>query len=335
MVFWWGGVQSAATAVVDGVRAYKNGDYQMAMEEWLPYAAMGDANALFNLGQMYRLGKGVPVDYEMAEYYYERAAEKGHTGAQGNLGTLYYFGKGPIHKDAKLAFDWWQKAARSGDARSQYMLGILYHNGEAVEQRTLTGYGWIWHAAQQGLPEAIAAEKKLADYLDMSEQQRGRDEVRGLVDYSNSLVQKRELTATHNADAPAEDMMLRDDMSRAKQENMDQPAPSEASASDASDKDMVERRRLVQASAVPGRYLLQLASYRTEEMAQKNWARLLQASPEVFFGLTAYVQRADLGVEKGVYYRLQLGPFKERREAKLRCADLTEHGHSCFVVKAR
>ena len=112
MVFWWGGVQSAATAVVDGVRAYKNGDYQMAMEEWLPYAAMGDANALFNLGQMYRLGKGVPVDYEMAEYYYERAAEKGHTGAQGNLGTLYYFGKGPIHKDAKLAFDWWQKAAR-------------------------------------------------------------------------------------------------------------------------------------------------------------------------------------------------------------------------------
>ncbi|RME99800.1 MAG: sel1 repeat family protein, partial [Alphaproteobacteria bacterium] len=76
--------------VLEGVRLYEAGDYAGAIREWQPYAAQDDPNALFNLAQVYRLGRGVPADLSVAENYYARAAKLGHVSAQGNLGTLYY-----------------------------------------------------------------------------------------------------------------------------------------------------------------------------------------------------------------------------------------------------
>ena len=49
---------SAAKAdVKDGVDAYNAGDYKKAIDEWMPAAAKNDPAALFNLGQVYRLGR--------------------------------------------------------------------------------------------------------------------------------------------------------------------------------------------------------------------------------------------------------------------------------------
>src|SRR5688500_6823334 len=45
-----------------GAEAYAQGDYKTAINEWLPYAARNDPRALFNLGQMHRLGIGVDKD---------------------------------------------------------------------------------------------------------------------------------------------------------------------------------------------------------------------------------------------------------------------------------
>ena len=49
-----------------GVQAYENGDYATALTEWAPLAEQGNANAQFNLTQMYRRGEGVPQSYKMA-----------------------------------------------------------------------------------------------------------------------------------------------------------------------------------------------------------------------------------------------------------------------------
>ena len=49
-----------------GVDAWSRGDYRKAVEEWRPAAIAGDADAQFNLGQAYKLGRGVPVDMAMA-----------------------------------------------------------------------------------------------------------------------------------------------------------------------------------------------------------------------------------------------------------------------------
>ena len=61
---------SAAPALADvksGVDAWQAGDYQTAVAEWRPLAVAGDADAQFNLGQAYKLGRGVPADMVQAE----------------------------------------------------------------------------------------------------------------------------------------------------------------------------------------------------------------------------------------------------------------------------
>ena len=63
--------------VKDGVDAWSRGEYRKAVEEWRPAAIAGDADAQFNLGQAYKLGRGVPVDMAMAESWYRKAALQG------------------------------------------------------------------------------------------------------------------------------------------------------------------------------------------------------------------------------------------------------------------
>ena len=76
-------------------------------------AERGEAEAQFNLGQMYRKGEGVPMDAAKAVEWFQKAAEQGNADAQSNLGSMYDEGEG-VSKDAAKAVEWWQKAAAQG-----------------------------------------------------------------------------------------------------------------------------------------------------------------------------------------------------------------------------
>ena len=53
-----------AADVKRGVDAWSAGDFDTAVNEWRLPAQQGNPDALFNLGQAYRLGRGVPGDGE-------------------------------------------------------------------------------------------------------------------------------------------------------------------------------------------------------------------------------------------------------------------------------
>ena len=55
-------------------------------------ADQGYANAQYNLGCMYRDGRGVDNDDKRAVELYTLAAEQNGAGAQFNLGAMYYNG---------------------------------------------------------------------------------------------------------------------------------------------------------------------------------------------------------------------------------------------------
>ena len=57
-------------------------------------ALAGDAEAQFNLGEMYYYGRDVPHNYVEAAKWYRRAAEQGHIIAQSSLGSMYFYGEG-------------------------------------------------------------------------------------------------------------------------------------------------------------------------------------------------------------------------------------------------
>jgi len=114
----------------DGVAAYERGDYSKAVELFRKAAEQGNADAQFNLGQMYDQGKGVKQDYAKAVELFRKAAKQGNADAQYNLGQMYDKGKG-VKQDYAKAVAWYGKAAEQGDAYAQYNLGVAYREGLA------------------------------------------------------------------------------------------------------------------------------------------------------------------------------------------------------------
>ncbi len=140
-------ITAPANAGLDeGVAAYEAGNYVMALREFRPMAAKGNAAAQFNLGMMYNNGQGVAQDYKEAVSWYRKAATQGDVNAQSNLGVMYANGQG-VAQDGKEAVNWYLKAAMQGDANAQSNLGFMYVNGEGVAKNHVTAYALFNTAA--------------------------------------------------------------------------------------------------------------------------------------------------------------------------------------------
>ena len=107
-----------------GLDAALKGDFVTALKEWRPLAEQGDADAQFNLGQMYSNGRGVIQDYKSALKWWTLAAEQGYAGAQFNLGVMYDNGEGVI-QDNVYAHMWWNIAASSGHEEASKNRGMV------------------------------------------------------------------------------------------------------------------------------------------------------------------------------------------------------------------
>ncbi len=79
-------------------------------------------------------------------------------------------------------------------------------------------------------------------------------------------------------------------------------------------------------------YRIQLGSFRAEEVAQKTLDSLQEKFADIIGEHQGTIEFADLG-EKGIYYRLQLSPFQDRVSANALCAQLTQAGQGCYVLK--
>lgn len=87
----------------------------------------------------------------------------------------------------------------------------------------------------------------------------------------------------------------------------------------------------VQTAQTPGSFVLQLASYRTEDAIAPAWTKLQNAHPDLLGDMQRFVQQAE--VNGKTYYRLQVGPFPNRATALDVCAQLKASKQDCIVVK--
>ena len=147
-------------SVRQGVEYWRAGKWDQAVTMWQPFAESGDADAMFNLGQAYKLGRGVTLDKPLAQDWYRRAAVKGHLPAQANLG-IQLFQAG----DKAEAVRWLKSAADRGEMRAQYVLGIVHWNGDGAGKSMPLAYAYLVRAAAQGLPEATRALNELSQVI--------------------------------------------------------------------------------------------------------------------------------------------------------------------------
>ncbi len=147
-------------SVRSGVDLWRSGDYPAAVAIWQPFAAAGDPDAMFNMGQAHKLGRAVPKDLALARDYYRKAATKGHLPAQANLGILLFQAGDKVE-----ATRWLKAAADRNEMRAQYVLGIAHWNGDGVPRSLTLAYAYLARASAQGLTEASGALQTLTGVI--------------------------------------------------------------------------------------------------------------------------------------------------------------------------
>src|SRR5262245_26153315 len=155
---------AAVAGSPDGDSAYERGDYATAMLEWQSVAKSGDPTASYGIGQIYRLGKGVPYrDFEKAVYWYQRAAGRGHVPAQYEVARIQFEGL-VVPRDIDEMMYWLWRAALRGHAESELMLGAVYEYGEpGVTANPTEALKWYLIAGRHGSTALQSRAAKLAE----------------------------------------------------------------------------------------------------------------------------------------------------------------------------
>jgi len=287
---------AASPTVKAGVDAWQRGDHQEATAIWRNLAEKGDADAAFNLGQAFRLGRGGPADSAQAKRWFEMAANKGHLDAQVSLGLLL-FDSG----DRAVAMSWLRKAAARGEPRALLVVGTALFNGDGMKQDPVLGYAYVSRAAAQGLAPAQSTLAEMDKIMTLEERKRG---VAMAIDMAKSP-------------ASPETKMARKT-----------PAPAAAAKPVASKTEAPPAKVAAAAkaqAAARGAWRVQLGAFSTKGAAEGLYKKLS--------GSAVLAGRQPYYVPAGKITRLQVGPFESRATASSACARLKPQ--PCFAVEAR
>lgn len=292
----------SAQNVKAGIEAWQHADYASAVAIWRPLAEKGDADAAFNLGQAYRLGRGVTINLSAAQTWFQRAAANGHVDAQTTLGLLLF-----QNGDQTDGLKWLKQAAEKGEPRALLVYGTALYNGDAVTQDRILGYAYVSHAAESGLAPAKDTLSQL-------------DALMPVADRAKALALARSIPNGSPVAATKPSKPVRVAQVRGTSPKPATPKP-EAQKPQGLDS---PRLKPAPASPVSGNWRIQLGAFAQRGGAEALYQRL-SAKP-------ALAGRRPFYVPAGNVIRLQVGPFVSRVAAQAACGSL---GTACFPVPAK
>jgi len=294
------GAQAGAGAAPDDVKAgverWMRGDYAGAIAQWRPLADAGNADAQFNLGQAYKLGRGVPANAATAQSWYQKAARQGHEQAQVNVGLLLYNGG-----RKQEALPWIRKAVELGDPRAQYILGTELFNGDLVAKDWPRAYALMLRAADGGVPPAADNLKAMERFIPADQRRQGVVLAQNMGRPAGPGGMKTNVFASAPVALPTK---------RQQPVKAAGPAPRPATPAPA---------------AAGGRWRVQLGAFGSAGNAQRAWAGLKGK-------VGAFGSLQPAYVVAGAVTRLQAGPLASRAAADRVCAAAKAAGAACFPV---
>ncbi len=119
--------------VEQGKNHVENENYTEAMACFQKAAEKGNAEAEYNIADLYLNGLGVEEDHETSAEWLKKSAEKDYPEAQNMLAVMYYGGVG-VPQDYEKAAKWAKRAAAYDMVDAQYVLASLYADGKGVPQ---------------------------------------------------------------------------------------------------------------------------------------------------------------------------------------------------------
>ncbi len=329
----------ASPALADvkaGVDAWSAGDFSRAVVEWQGPAAAGDPDAMFNLAQAYRLGRGVEVDNAKARKLYEQAASLGHVKAADNFG-LMLFQEGEQARAMPLI----KAAAERGDPRAQYVLGLSHFNADYAPRDWVRAYALMTLANGSGLPQAGDALAQMDKFVPQAQRQQAqvlaRELEAGARAQRSAEVASAELSGVRPAaSAPASAAPALTVPARPVPAGLP-PAPKPITPAPA-------RPVTVAAAAAPapavvpaprpaptpvparaqGKWRVQLGAFGVAANAERLWGQIGRHA--------ALSGTAKTLVPSGGLTRLLATGFASESDAARACASLKRDGHACVVA---
>ena len=122
-----------ALSMKAGVAAYKAREFEGAYFYFAHAHELGGVKGTYNLGVLYRLGRGVKRDYAEAARLYKIAVSKNYKFAFFALGKLHEKGLG-VRKDYHEAARLYKLAVDQNQVKAMNSLAVLYKKGQGVER---------------------------------------------------------------------------------------------------------------------------------------------------------------------------------------------------------
>ena len=326
----------ALADVKAGVDAWSAGEFDRAVVEWQGPAAAGDPDALFNLAQAYRLGRGVEVDNSRARKLYEQAAALGHVKAADNYG-LMLFQEG----EQERAMPMIKAAAERGDPRAQYVLGLSHFNADHAPRDWVRAYALMTLANGAGLPQAREALAQMDKFVPAAQRAQAQSVARDL-EAGAKAQRSTELAAAELGARPVP-AAARPAPVVAAVTKVPAPAPKPiglppapkpvtpavavAAAPQAASQAAPKPKQAASAPAVvrkQGTWRVQLGAFGVAANADRMWGQLA--------GHSALSGTKKTLVPAGKLTRLLATGFANEGEAARACAALKRDGKACVVA---
>ena len=317
----------AVADVKAGVDAWGRGEYRKAVEEWRPAAVAGDADAQFNLGQAYKLGRGVPVDIVMAQSWYRKAALQGHAQAEANYGiSLFESGK----RDEALP--WLEKSVVRGEPRAQLVLGTMLYNGDSVPRDFVRAYALIVRSAASPITQvqASSVQAQMDQYVPAADRQRGLALARRYEAEAQrpqlppEILGEEKATAMRSADLPPSAYERTVDTAASPVEARGDPPAMAQLPKPRTTPAIAQAPAPVPVATARG-WRIQLGAFRDGGNARNLW-QSLHGRVGALSGLQAYY------VPNGPLTKLQAGPLRSNAEVARVCAAVRPTGTPCVPV---
>ena len=317
--------QPALADVKAGVDAWQQGDYAKAVAIWQPLAQSGDPDAQFNMGQAYKLGRGVKTDPSAAIDWYGKAARQGHARAEDNLGLLMF-----QQGDRAGALPYLQRAAERGEPRAQYIVGTALFNGDLTAKNWVRAYALMTRASESGLAQATASLRQMDKYIPQDQRDQAVAMARSIGQQNSSLAAdepRRPAPVMREAPAPVRSAQLPPSASSAPRTAEPPPRPAPAKTAAAKPP---EARPAASKPALPkpasGGWRVQIGAFSAEARARTLWTQL---SAKVG-GLSGY---QPYFLTSGGVTRLQAGPLASSADATRLCSAIKAAGAECMPKK--
>jgi TPR repeat protein len=290
-----GATPLSAQTVKAGIDAWQQAEYSRAVEIWRPLAEKGNPDAEFNLGQAYRLGRGVPLNIGAAITWFERAANKGHIDAQTTLGLLLF-----QNGDHANGLKWLKAAAEKNEPRAELIYGTALVNGDGITRDPVLGYAFVSRAAAQGLAPARDTLIQLNAMLTPEQRRQG---------VAMASSQEKSVSSPANkARSRARSKAVEAEPAKATKPSPPEPPVAAAGSS----------------SMIHGAWRIQLGAFSQRSSAEALYRKL--SSNRALKGRSAFY------IPVGAITRLQVGPFESKEAAASACKELAT---ACFPVPGK